>query len=505
MEENLQLIKEGIAPTSYFIDVFSAIGPMDYYDESGRFYPKTVSVKEWGEAFGRVYEVFDNAPTISEAGHDAIMGYLDAAEADHPGWTPESRSWSWNIPAEDGERVPWHDMVTHGRFILLAGGLGSRYSGGGSREMHGYGSDDYLSMTVLGGRSPMCDGPFNRSAVMTYWLLHDVCADLANREMVRHEFSDDDIHRQIVQFDSGSHVFVNRGKGDWSVEGHILPQYGFIARSGEYQAMITRRDGVIAAWSESPDTIFADARPPEHFGGIPLQVEILGVEDLGERRFAINSRWKVSSPVKEPGRTFIHFTNQEVSPEGEHIAFQSGFPIGPEQWQKVGTYSVRAEAKLPDVLPPGEYGIRFGIYQPGRGGRRLAIPGRRDATGRSVGGDILLAARADNTISIEYKPAPPDKSTERLNIAGKVIDFGTIRTNGAFRLLKDKRLVIPLPGSKAFDIKLDLDALGLPTKLEQVEALNEGLEKQEEVAFTIEQGLLVFRTSPGVFAYRLVE
>ena len=117
----------------------------------------------------------------------------------------------------------------------------------------------------------------------------------------------------------------------------------------------------------------------------------------------------------------------------------------------------------------------------------------------------MFTAGADGTISVEYEPAPPHESTKRLNIAGKVVDFGTVKTNGAFRLLKDERLVIPLPGSKAFDIKLDLAALGLPTKLEQVEALNEELEKQEEVAFAIEQGLLIFRTSPGVFAYRFVE
>lgn len=504
MEKNLRWIKEGIAPTSYFIDVFSAIGPMDYYDESGRFYSKTVSAKEWGEAFDSVYEIFDGAPTISEAGHDALLGHLDAAQADHSGWTPERGAWSWNVPAEDGERIPWHDMVTHGRFILLAGGLGSRYAGEGSREMNGYGSDDYLSMTVLGGRSPMCDGPFNRSAVMTYWLLHDICGDLAQREMVKHEFSDGDIHRQIVQFGSGGSVIVNRGESDWSTDGYILPQYGFVAKSAEYQAMIVKRDGIITAWSESPDAIFVDARPPEHFGSIPLRVDILGVEDLGGRRFAINSRWTVSAPLEEPGRTFIHFTNLEVSPAREHIAFQGAFPIGPQQWQKTGVYNVRAEAKLPDDMPIGEYGIHFGLYQPEQGGRRLPMPGRRDATGRSVGGTILFTTEADNIISVEHDPPPPDESPDRLNVTGKIIDFGAIRTNGAFRLLKNEHLVIPLPGSRAFDVMLDLAALEMPGKLARVESLNEKLEKQEEQAFTIDENLLRFRTKPDVFAYQII-
>ncbi|MGB9598038.1 MAG: hypothetical protein ACPL7B_17260, partial [Candidatus Poribacteria bacterium] len=58
MENNLKLIKEGFSPTSYFIDVFSAITPMDYYDEEGNFYSKEVSIKSWCEAFDRVREVF---------------------------------------------------------------------------------------------------------------------------------------------------------------------------------------------------------------------------------------------------------------------------------------------------------------------------------------------------------------------------------------------------------------------------------------------------------------
>jgi hypothetical protein len=338
---------------------------------------------------------------------------------------------------------------------------------------------------------------------MTYWLLHDICADLAKQEMVKHEFSNGDIHRQIVQFDGGGHVIVNRGKEDWSIDGHVLPQYGFVAKSAEYQVMIVRRGGIITAWSESPNAIFVDARPPEHFGGIPLQVEILGIEYLGERRFAIDSRWMVSSPVKEPGRTFIHFTNPEISPEGEHIAFQSAFPIYPEQWQETGVYDIRAEAKLPDDMPAGEYGIRFGIYQPEHEGRRLAIPGRRDATGRSDGGTILFTIEGDKMTSIEHKPPRPDESLGHLNITSKIVDFGTIRTNGAFRLLKANRLVIPLPGSRAFDVAIDLVTLGMPEKVNFVEALNENLERQEELIFALDESLLSFRTKPDIFAYRI--
>ena len=78
--------------------------------------------------------------------------------------------------------------VAAGR-VPLAGGLGQRYAAGGDSTpapaVHSYASDDYLTNTVLGGRNPMCDGPFSRSAVMTYWLLHDLCAELAGANCCR--------------------------------------------------------------------------------------------------------------------------------------------------------------------------------------------------------------------------------------------------------------------------------------------------------------------------------
>src|SRR5208282_4450311 len=129
---NLKLVKEGRAPTAYFVDVFSAIAPMDYYDRAGRFYTKTECAAHWSAAFDKIRETLGGAPTISEAGHDALIGHLDAGESDHAGWMPAGGSYfGWRLPAADAERVPWHDMASHGAFVLLAGGLGDRYAGAG--------------------------------------------------------------------------------------------------------------------------------------------------------------------------------------------------------------------------------------------------------------------------------------------------------------------------------------------------------------------------------------
>ncbi|MGD0580264.1 MAG: DUF5696 domain-containing protein, partial [Bryobacteraceae bacterium] len=51
VERNLKLIREGFAPTAYFIDVWSSISPYDYWTSDGQFVDRTVTRRSWGETF----------------------------------------------------------------------------------------------------------------------------------------------------------------------------------------------------------------------------------------------------------------------------------------------------------------------------------------------------------------------------------------------------------------------------------------------------------------------
>ena len=294
LDANLKKIKAGFAPTSYFLDVFGGIPPLDVYDRSGKFYANPISQERWGNSFDRIRATLgDDAPMISEAGSDSLIGHLDAGESDHAGWSPPdgtSSPFRWQMPAADAERVPWHDMVTHRDFVLLAGGLGSRYATGeDDPQSHGYDSDDYLSMTVLGGRGPMSEGPFSRGAVMTYWLLHGVSKELSQREMLTHNFEGDDIHRQSSGFSDGARVLANRGKTDWSSDAKTLPPYGFTARAGDFSADVSRRGGLVSAMSQSPGVLFVDARPAqtEASGAGRIEPSFQSFQDLGDGKFRL--------------------------------------------------------------------------------------------------------------------------------------------------------------------------------------------------------------------------
>ena len=262
--QNVGEMKSLYSPDALFIDVFTAIAPFDYRDRSGRFYPKTVTQEEWGKAFDLARSRMGkrNAAMISEAGTDALIGHVDAAQSDH---FAASRWFDYAPVFTDSERVPWHDIVTHGKMILFAGGLGERYSAidwntPGDQKLHGYGSDDYLATTVIGGRAPMCEGPFSREAVLTYWLLHDVCDELARGDFVEFGFDGKNIHRLHSLFVTGE-VWANRSTNStWSVADTVLPTYGFVAKCANSEAGIVETEGRVWSYSRGPSGVFVDSR-----------------------------------------------------------------------------------------------------------------------------------------------------------------------------------------------------------------------------------------------------
>ena len=269
---NMRLLRDNIDPDAIFIDVFSAVCPMDYLDRKGRFHTKNETSFHWGDAFDtcRRELMHPTAPMISEAGQDHIVGHLDAGQSDHF----FAERWMARSEFADSERTPWHDIVTHGKFVLFAGGIAGRYAAPkwhapADLKNHGYGTDDYLCNTVIGGRNPMSDGRFNRATVLTYWLLHDICADLARADLEDVTFGEN-IHRQHSVFSDGGEVWINRSTNDtWSVAGVTLPHYGFRAKAPGLEAGIVRKGDATVGYATREGCRFVDARGREtDFGGI---------------------------------------------------------------------------------------------------------------------------------------------------------------------------------------------------------------------------------------------
>ncbi len=179
LQSNLRLIRAGLHPSAYFIDVWSSVRPYDYWTAEGEYFSAVYSRKTWGELFAWIREhLGDQAPQISESGHDQLIGWLDGAQTNHlrvgqP--VPGGDSWTvWDWKCADSERIPWYDAAHHDRFILHGAGYESRYTAGLDKRLHGIFSDDYISTEILTGHPAMVPTAFGRQVVRKYWLTQDI-------------------------------------------------------------------------------------------------------------------------------------------------------------------------------------------------------------------------------------------------------------------------------------------------------------------------------------------
>ena len=120
----------------------------------------------------------------------------------------------------------------------------------------------------------MCDGPFSRNTVKTYWLQHDACAELGCAEFLDLKY-EGNIHRQHAFFSNDGEVFVNRQTNEtWRLpNGVTLPRYGYYARTRGTESGIVEKDGMSFAFAKSTNGLFVDARKPPagcavSFGGV---------------------------------------------------------------------------------------------------------------------------------------------------------------------------------------------------------------------------------------------
>ena len=271
LRPNLALVRNGLQPTAYFIDVWSSLSPYSYWTSDGRFFTKVFTRDVWRKQFAWIREQLGGtAPQISESGHDQLIGYLDGAQTNHlrveqprPGG---QNLFVWPVRCEDAERTPWFDAAHHDRFILHGAGYPGRYEGGLDARAHGIYSDDYLATEVLTGHPGMVPAPFGCDVVRKYWLIGDLMRALALQQIEDVEFeggAGGNLHRQHVRWSNGD-VWVNRGESDWNVAGHVLPQYGFYARvtaaDGPVEASLSRRDGTIVEMSRSARQFYVDGR-----------------------------------------------------------------------------------------------------------------------------------------------------------------------------------------------------------------------------------------------------
>jgi len=510
VRRNLDIIKKELAPTHYFVDVFTSIPCIDFYDRAGKYHTRLETRTCWGRAFSDIRaRLGAPAVTTSEAGHDHLVGYLDGADCQHLRITPDRKRFCLNVPCKDWQRVPWFDAVLHDTFILHGVGYSSRYQGGRTRIEAGIESDDYISAEVLTGHALMIDRPAGvGGAVRKYWLAQEFIRSIAMDTIRDVTFAGGDIHRQIVRWNSGATVHVNRGTTDWNVAGRVLPPYGYLAVNGPTTSAIERIRGVIVERSAGPGGRYVNARGLAHAGGLPIAPSAERVEYLGARRFRLVLGWQAEAPAPKDLGIFVHFTHDR-SKRSDKIAFQGDYrpETATSTWRgKVTTGAGRA-ATIPPPWGPGTYEILIGLWDAAAGGQRYTLRGDNDGTARYLVGRLAVEGTDGKVTAVRLLPqksAP--RPASRWNLHGRPVDFGHAVTTGAFRCRRDGRTitVTPLPDLPAFAVTLRPDRLGAQGAVTALCAVASDGRKVRNVPVTAKGGTVSFRTRKGEFAYRFV-
>ena len=454
LKRNLALIKASICPTAYFVDVFASQPCVEYYDIDGHFHSVLECQARWGETFETIRNTLGGAFTCSEAGHDHLVGWLDGADCQCLGLgRGEHRIFA---PGGNWERIPWFDAVLHDRFVLYGVGYSVRYQGGRSRESHGIYSDDYRTCELLMGHALMSDYPvFQIDAVRKYWHAQAFVRSLAMRRMDCATFEEDDIHRQTVKWDNQAVIHVNRGETDWEVQGHVLPQYGCWGRSGEVELSIERLDGYIVERSSCPEFLYVDGRTAQPGDVLPVRPVQARVETLDEKAFHLLVHWEVEKTPDKDLCLYVHF--DEGRSGKEQIAFQGDHRPSPPtfQWEDGVVTGQNVRIAIPETLR-GCFAIRLGLWDP-KEGIRYASQGPKDATGRSILGDLRVDRDLEGRLELNVQPLDRAKEDPvRRNPEGTLIDFGWVVTSGGLRLSRTEQALIatPLPSYGPFEIRL---------------------------------------------------
>ena len=287
--------------------------------------------------------------------------------------------------------------------------------------------------------------------------------------------------RQHIVYDSGLQLWVNWDAAAWTVEGQVLPQWGFLALGPDTEVRTSLLPAGIADVARCPDYVFVDARTaftmPYLKQGIDIEPRLHSLTYLGNRKIRLVYEWRVGEPPPKNAGIFVHFYNDKDSDRNDGIVTQNDHdpPKPMAQWHPGdvlldGPHVV----ELPDHVD--RYEILVGLYSRKGRARLKGIDreGRRYLIGAfTLKGDTLVQ-EDPATLAARYKKEVHRVDFHRnMNAAGTWVDVGEVATDGSVKITRgNKRLVVyPYPRDRRFAVEVDPRRFGLPDDNVRVQAL----------------------------------
>ncbi len=271
--------------------------------------------------------------------------------------------------------------------------------------------------------------------------------------------------RVRVRYGNGVTVWANGGATPLRVGNAILPPSGWLATGAGLTAGTSLRSGVVSDMAETTDSVFVNARPAvdwETPGTTRLRPTVAEFVPTGPRSFRATYHWAVGQALTVDYGCFVHFVQPSPNDGGEGIRFQQdhALPKPTSQWKPGETVTDGPwNITVPADIAPGDYPWTVGLDAPGSG--RLTMQGQSDAHSRIILGTLHVAADG-----LTFTPAPPDagRTTAPVNHEGRVLDFGTVRTDGSVFVRREGAnwTLRPFPRDRPFTVELSAARFGHP-------------------------------------------
>ena len=274
-----------------------------------------------------------------------------------------------------------------------------------------------------------------------------------------------DWSRVRVRYSNGLTVWANSSDTPLTVNGVLLPRYGWLATGNGLRVGTYLRQGVISDMAETPDSLFVNARSALDWGTpgqTRLRPTVAEFTPTGPRSFKAVYHWAVGQKLLTDLHCFVHFVQPTLADGGENIRFQQdhALPLPTSQWQPGQTITDGPyDISVPVGVPSGDYPWTIGLVEPGGG--RLTLQGQSDTHSRIVLG--ILHVKSDG---LTFTPAALDieSSHTPVNQRNQVLDFGSIRTNGSVFIHREgsEWVLRPFPLDRAFTVKLNAAKFSFP-------------------------------------------
>ena len=271
--------------------------------------------------------------------------------------------------------------------------------------------------------------------------------------------------RVRVRYGNGLTVWANGGDIPLRLGSVTLPPNGWLALGAGLTAGTTLRAGIVSDMAETAGSVFVNARPADDWdtpGTTRLHPTVAEFVPTGPRSFRATYHWGVGQTPAADYGCFVHFVQPSLQDGGEGIRFQQDHALAPptSRWKPGKTVTDGPwDVTVPADAAPGDYPWTVGLFAPGGG--RLTLQGTSDAHSRIILGTLHVAAAG-----LTFTPAPPEagRTTAPVNHDDRVLDFGTVRTDGSVFLRREGPdwTLRPFPRDRPFTVSLSAARFGHP-------------------------------------------